>query len=66
MHVYEPDVSCAYDVVRLERSRTITVPGTLTDLATYLGVNRCALSRVIGQLSADGKIRCNRNVITIL
>ena len=52
--------------MRRERSRTITVPGTLTDLATYLGVNRCALSRVIGQLTADGEIRCNRNVITIL
>lgn len=48
-----------------EKSRTITVPGTEGDLANYLGVNKCALSRVVGKLTAEGKLTYKRNVITV-
>jgi len=49
-----------------EGQRTIVFPGTAGDLAQYLGVNRCALSRVIGKLRAEGVIDVRRNVITVL
>jgi len=57
-----------YLSVRMQKegSRTITFPGTAGDLASYLGVNRCALSRVIGKLRAEGVVDVRRNVITVL
>jgi len=57
-----------YLSVRMQRegSRMIAFPGTAGDLASYLGVNRCAMSRVIGKLRAEGVIDVRRNVITVL
>jgi len=49
-----------------ERSCTIVFPGTAGDLASYLGVNRCAFSRVIGKLRTEGVIDVRRNAITVL
>jgi len=45
---------------------SLTIPGTELDLARHLGVNKCALSRTIGQLRKKGKITYKRNVITVL
>lgn len=45
---------------------SLTIPGTELDLARHLGVNKCALSRTIGQLRKQGKITYKRNVITVL
>jgi len=57
-----------YLAVRMQKegSRTIAFPGTAGDLAHYLGVNRCAFSRVVGKLRAEGVIDVRRNVITML
>jgi len=57
-----------YLAFRMERdgSRTVAIPGTSADLAHYLGVNKCALSRTIGHLRAEGKIEFKRDVFTVL
>jgi len=49
-----------------EKSHTFVMPGTERDFAKYLGVNTCALSRVLGKLAAEGKITYRKNVITVL
>jgi len=48
-----------------EKTNVIKIAGTAGDLANYLGVNRCALSRAIGRLKAQGKIDYCRNVFTV-
>jgi len=57
-----------YLTVRMdaERSRSVAIRGTSADLANYLGVNKCALSRAIGRMRAEGKIKFERNVFTVL
>jgi len=57
-----------YLAVRMKRdgSCTVAIPGSSRDLANYLGVNSCALSRTIGRLRAAGKIEFRRNVFTVL
>lgn len=49
-----------------EHSRTIAVAGLEDDLARYLCVNKCSMSRVISKLRREGKIGYHRNVFTIL
>lgn len=49
-----------------KKSRTITVPSNEAEFAQHLGVNKCALSRTLNQLRAEGKISYRRNVITVL
>lgn len=56
-----------YLAFRIERdgSRTVAIPGTSADLANYLGVNKCALSRTIARLRAEGSIEFEHNVFTV-
>jgi len=49
-----------------KKSRTIVVPSNEAEFARHLGVNKCALSRTLNQLRAQGKISYKRNVITVL
>jgi len=51
---------------RLSGSRTVVIPGTEADFANYIGAHRVALSRVLNQLRAEGKIKYRRNVLTLV
>jgi len=48
-----------------DNSRTITIPGSESDLANYLCVNKCALCRVLTKLRQEGRITYRGNVVTV-
>lgn len=45
---------------KLAGSSEFDIPFTRQQLADYLGVDRCALCTVIGELERDGKLKANR------
>jgi len=50
---------------RDEKTKTIVVPGTEADFASYLGVHPTALSRVLSKLRAENRLAYRRNVLTL-
>jgi len=50
---------------REENSKTVVVPGTEADFASYLGVHPTALSRVLSKLRAENRLTYRRNVLTL-
>lgn len=51
--------------IKQEGKRKVSFPGTSAELAEYLGVNKCALSRVIGKLRAAGILDFHHGVFTV-
>ena len=47
-------------------NKTFTIPITFTDLASYLSVDRSAMTREIGYLKDEGFIKTNGRRITLL
>jgi CRP-like cAMP-binding protein len=50
----------------LQKSKTIVLTSTKTELATYFGVERTSLSRELQKMKKDGLISYDRRQITIL
>ncbi len=46
-------------------SRTVALPGTVKDLASYLGLTHEALYRTLAKMVSDGEIKKSRSGITI-
>lgn len=46
-------------------TRTVTLPGTVKDLASYLGLTHEALYRTLSRMVADGEIRRSKSGIVI-
>lgn len=46
-------------------SRTVSLPGTVKDLAAYLGLTHEALYRTLAKMAADGEIKRSKNGIAI-
>lgn len=49
-----------------EGTTDIRLPGTVDDFADFLACNRSALSRVMSQLKAEGRIRVSHGVVSML
>jgi len=51
--------------VQKEQTHTIRLPGSLSDLANYLALNRSALSRTVSRMKDEGKIDYSRGVFIV-
>lgn len=48
------------------QNATVTIPFSREELASFLGVNRSALSHELSRMAADGLIEFHKNVFTLL
>ncbi len=52
-------------MARQQKSKNITLPFTYTELADYLGINRCAMYRELANLKDEKQISINKKVISL-
>ena len=52
-------------ISKQQKSKNITLPFTYTELADYLGINRCAMYRELGNLKDEKQISINKKVISL-
>lgn len=52
-------------IARQQKSKNITLPFTYTELADYLGINRCAMYRELANLKDEKQISINKKIISL-
>lgn len=66
IHLRDKLITYFSQLANAARANTVQIPMNREDLATYMGTNRSALSRELGQMKREGLIDYYRNTVRIL